>query len=158
QFGTCLAHATVSLLFACASLEKTAKNPGMLVCSFSIPQVVVVLLCSFKRAPRSRTLVWREPPTRVWVISLHCLGQLSSLGPKIFLRHSALLVRDKGHHAGRAIVRRPCDERKTTDHIPVDYIIVFAPRRMLALALEDFEQVSMEGLGTGLGTGRIRKI
>src|SRR4051794_5861121 len=67
------------------------------------------------------------------------------VGPysQILLVDSAAMIDQKGHDAGIAVLGRPGDQRKTTDHLALDDVVEGAAGRVRALPFQDSEIISV---------------
>src|SRR5262249_2504920 len=73
-------------------------------------------------------------PSRIGIEGLNFSRQLVGLRTKILLKHGAILVDNKGHDAGIAILSRVSHEREAADHLAFGQIVVSAARRIRPLA------------------------
>src|SRR6185436_19085500 len=83
---------------------------------------------------RAWSLIPRHRPRRVGIVCRHRFGDLRRILPEVLLINAALLVDDEGHHAGLAVFGGPGHQREATDHVSIDYVIIFAARRVIALS------------------------
>src|ERR1041384_5546163 len=72
-------------------------------------------------------------PGLIWIVFLHALRHGRGIRSEIFLEHFAVVVHDKRHDAGIAILRRIGHYGKTTDHFAFDTITVCAALGVLTL-------------------------
>src|SRR5690242_17389235 len=73
-------------------------------------------------------------PGFIRIVFLHALCHSRGIGSKIFLEHFAVVVHDKGHDAGIAVLRGIGNYGETTDHFAFDKITVCAARGILTLS------------------------
>src|SRR5438045_2857972 len=82
-------------------------------------------------------------PGGIRIVAGDTSSSAGSPGTEILLINFPLLVHHKGHDTGLAPFSRPRDQRKASDHISIDHIVVFATGGMLSLACEYFEEVAV---------------
>jgi hypothetical protein len=76
-------------------------------------------------------------------VGTHPACQLRGLLAKVLLANVPLLVDDKGHNTGDAVIGGPRDQPEASNHISVDHLIVFSARCVRALSRQDFEIVTV---------------
>src|SRR5262249_46672951 len=73
----------------------------------------------------------------------YLLGQFRGLRAEIFFVHHAVMIDDKGHHAGISIFGRIGHEPKAADHLAIDDVIRRAAAGGGALLGEDFKVIAV---------------
>src|SRR5271156_1159559 len=84
-------------------------------------------------------------PRLVRIVGGHRLGQTGRIRAQVLLIDLAILVHDKGHHAGVAILRRVREKRKATRHLFVVHVVFRAALSRRSLAGERAEIVTLIG-------------
>src|ERR1044071_8702692 len=93
----------------------------------------LVLISSIAPCRRWFFLLLHFGPGLIWIIFLHALCCGRGIRSEIFLEYFAVIVHDKRHNAGIAVLRRIGHYGKTTDHFAFDKITVCAARGVLTL-------------------------
>ena len=76
---------------------------------------------------------------------MHCGGYLGGLRPQVLLKYNTIMVDDKRHDTGSAILRGIGDYRYSTEQMPVYLVILSASLRMLTLAGQYAVEVAVIG-------------
>src|SRR4051812_16738547 len=118
-------------LWACSNSSKFVSINQSLLCCFewilgfkffydqSISRAPARALALVINHASFRRSIGRYSPPGVWIISAHLLHDLSCLFPQVFFKYATLLIHEKSHHAGRAVIRGPANQGETNNHISV---------------------------------------
>src|SRR6476661_703634 len=87
-------------------------------------------------------------PGLVRVEALHLLKLIESLETEIILVDDAVVADYERLHAGHAVLGRGGDQGETPDHHTFHYEIHFAERSGGSLSLQNFEEITVVGLGS----------
>src|SRR5262245_3548086 len=82
-------------------------------------------------------LILHLGPAAVGVVVLDGGGADFGLLAEVLLIDPAVLIDDKRHDAGIAVVRRPGDHREPAYHVPVDHVVVAPAGGILPLSGDD---------------------
>src|SRR5260370_18173303 len=91
-----------------------------------------------------RLLLYRSP-TSVGIELSHCGCCLCCGAAQIFLQQHAILVDGECHYSRIAVLGRIRDESESTDHLPVDHVVLRATLCVTALPAQHMEVVTMKG-------------
>src|SRR5579863_8412621 len=96
------------------------------------------------RYRRHSTSIFDKAPCFIGIKSAHCSCRLRSGLTKVLLKQDAILVDDEGHNSGIAVLRGIGNKRKSTDHLPIDHVVLCAAWSITCLLIENAEKVAME--------------
>src|SRR5262249_721763 len=86
-------------------------------------------------------------PRAIWIEALHLFEFIEGGRPQIFRVDDSVMAENEGVNASLAVLGRSSHQGEAPDHHPFDYEIHFAERRRGPLPFQNFEEISMVGLG-----------
>src|SRR5262245_27859193 len=82
-------------------------------------------------------------PGFVGIVFFHALGHCSGIWPYIFLKDFAVVIDDKCHRAGIAVLCRIGNHSKAADQFASPHVVVSAARGVLSLGCQQFIVIAM---------------
>lgn len=82
-------------------------------------------------------------PAWVGVVFGHCARDLIAVGTEVLVIHPTLLVHDERHHPRVSPLFRIRDQNESSNHVPINYVIVLATGGSWSLSCDDFKIISV---------------
>jgi len=81
-------------------------------------------------------------PGGIRIVCLHVLGEKAGLFSEILLIYDSIAPDDKGHYAGRPVLRRESHESKSFSHLAIYDVAFSSARAMFPLQRQDTEVIT----------------